>query len=299
LSGFFAYIFQPFGALEQVPDRSLVCQHPAHDSQDVERRPIQLAVVFDNGDKAVCDDRNINLYSHGILGRPPKREHSEMLFYPPKEEFHLPALLIQQGDVLSFEREVVGQERERPLKVWSIVNYPPQHGGILLFGLIAGKAYRLIIENIILAIQQVLSINHLVVESGLLSDDKVRVDDVDLIQPVKVVISLVKDVERKRLIRNVIHRLHIMDFSLRDMNVGRYLGHHVKQRVDLDSTLGLSEVSPLEQTQTEVNRRGVEGIEPSMQLKLPVESLLLSESNHMVVPQRSCNPGWRWRTRCY
>lgn len=73
-----------------------------------------------------------------------------------------------------------------------------------------------------------------------------------------------------------------MDFSLRDMNVGRYLGHHVKQRADLDSTLGLSEESPLEQTQAEVNRRGVESIEPSMQLKLPVESLALSESNHMI-----------------
>ena len=282
MSGFFAYIFQSFGTGKQVSDGSLVRQHPTHYSQDVERCPAQQAVVLDKSDKTVCDNRNINLYSHGILGRAPKREHPEMLFYPPKEEFHLPTLLVQQGDVLCLEREVVSQERERPLKVWSIVNYPPQLGRILLLGLIACKAYRLVKENIICAVQQVLAVNHLVVEPGLLSDDKVGVDDVNLVQPVKVVIPLVEDVERKRLIRNVIHRFHIMDLSFRNVNVGRYLGHYVKQRVDFDSSLGLSEVSPLKQTQAEVDSCGVEGIESSMQLELPVKPFTLSESDHMV-----------------
>lgn len=282
MSGLLTYLLQSLGTRKQLPDRGLVCQYPTYHAQDVERRPAQLAVVLDDGDKTVCDDRNVNLYSHGILGRAPKREHPEMLLYPPKEEFHLPTLLVQQGDVLCLECEVVGQERERPLKVRSIVNYPPQHGGILLLGLIAGKAYRLVKENVIRAVQQVLAVNHFVVESGLLSDDKVRVDEVDLVQPFKVVVSLVKDVERKRLIRNVIHGFHIMDLCFRDMNICRYLGHHVKQRVDLYPALGLSEVSPLKQAQTEVNRCGIESIEPSMQLKLPVESLALSEPNHMI-----------------
>lgn len=282
MSGLFTYLFQSFGTREQVPDRGLVCQYPTHHAQYVERRPAQLAVVFDNGDKTVCDDCNINLYSHGILSSTPKREHFEMLFYPPEEQFHLPTLLVQQGDILCLEREVVRQERERSPKVRSIVNYPPQFSGILLLGLIASKAYRLVKENIILAIQQILSVNHLVVEPGLLSNDKVGADKVDLVQPVKVVIPLVKDVERKRLIRNVIHRLHIMDFGLRNVNVGWYLGHNVKQRVNLDSALGLSEVSPLEQAQAEVNRGGVEGIETSMQLEFPVKPLALRKIDHVV-----------------
>ena len=147
MSGFFTYVFQSFGAFEQVPDWSLVCQHPAYHSKDVERRPVQLAVVLNDSDKTVCDDRNINLYSHGILGCAPKREHSEMLFYPPKEEFHLTTLFVLQGNVLCLEREVVGQKRERPLKAWSIVYYPPQQGRILLLGLIAGSWPNIIIRN--------------------------------------------------------------------------------------------------------------------------------------------------------
>ena len=65
------------------------------------------------------------------------------------------------------------------------------------------------------------------------------------------------------------------------MNVGRYLGHHVKQRVDFDSSLGLPEVSTLEQTQTEIDCCGVEGIELSMQDKLPVKPLTLCEIDHV------------------
>ena len=281
MSDRFAYFVQLFGAVKKVPDRSLVRQHPTYDSQDIERSPMQLAVVLDNGDKTVCNNRNINLYSHSVFGRSPEGKHPKMLLDPPKEEFHLPALLVQQGDILCLEREVVSQECERPLKVWSVVNYPPQFGGILLLGLIARQAYRLVKKHVVLAFQQVLSFNHLVVESGLLSDDIERVDEVDLEQPRKVKVSLVEDVERKRLVRDVIHRIHIMDFGLRNMNVGWYLGHHVKQRVDLDSSLGLPEVSPLEQTQTEIDRCRVEGIELSMQDELPVKPLPLCEVDHV------------------
>lgn len=281
MSGRFAYLFQLLGAVKQVPYRGLVRQHAAHYSEDIECGPVQLAVVLDDGDKAVCDDRNINLYSHSVFGCPPEGKHPKMLLDPPKEAFHLPTLPVQQGDVFCLECEVVSQVRERPLKVWSIVNYSPQLGGILLPGLIAGKAYRLVKKYIILAVQQVLSFSHLVVESGLLSDDKVGVDEVNLKQPCKVEVSLVEDVKRKRLIRNVIHRIHVMDFGLRNMNVGRYLGHHVKQRVDFDSAFGLPEVSPLEQAQTEVDGGGVKGIELPMQHELPINPLALGKLDHV------------------
>ena len=94
----------------------------------------------------------------------------------------------------------------------------------LFLGLIAGEAYRLVQENIILSTQKVLTINHFVVETGLLPDDEVRSDCRYRVQPCKVVIPFVKDVERIRLMQNLIHRLDIMDFSLRDVYVNRYLG---------------------------------------------------------------------------
>lgn len=214
------YIRQFFGVIEKVSDWSLVRQHSAHNSQDIEGRPIKFAVVLDNGYQAVRDNRNVDLYPDSILSVAPEGRHSKMLLYPSEEQFNLPSLLVKQGDITGLEYNIVCQERERSLQFRSIVNYPPESIRILLLGLIARKAYRLVRQNIIRIVQQVFTLNDLIVEMRFLSDDKVGVDNVDSVQPGKVIITFAKDVERIRLIRNVIHRIHIMDFSFRDMNVG-------------------------------------------------------------------------------
>ena len=276
------YIRQFFGTIKKVSDWSLVRQHSAYNSQNIESRSVEFAVVLNNGYQAVCDNCNIDLYSHRILGIAPKGRYPEMLFNPSEEQFHLPSLLVQQGYITGLEHKIVCQEGKCPLQFRSVVNYPPESTRILLLGLIASKAYRLVKQNVIRLIKQVLTVNNLIVEMRLLSDDEVGVDNVDSVQSGKVIVTFVKDVERIRLIRNVIHRIHIMDFSLRDMNIGWNLSYHIKQGVNLDSSLGLSEERPLEQTQAEVYGSGVKSIELSMQNELPVQPLALSKTDHIV-----------------
>ena len=276
------YFRQLFRSIEQVPYRGLVRQHSADNSQDIEGGPLEFAFVLNNGYQAVCDNRNVDLYPDSILGVAPEGRDSEMLLYPSEEQFHLPSLLVKQSNVACFECKVIGQERERPLQFRSVVNDSPESTRILLLGLIARKAYRLVKQNVIRTVKQVFTFNDLIVEMKLLSDDKERVDDVDSVQSGKVIIPFVKDVERIRLIRNVIHRIHVMDFGLRDMNVGRYLGHNIKQGVNLDASLCSSEGCPLEQTQAEVYGGGVESIELSMQDELPVKPLALRKIDHIV-----------------
>lgn len=243
------YIRQFFGAIEKVSDWSLVRQHSAYNSQDIKGRSLEFAVVLDNGYQAVCDNRNIDLYPNSVLCVAPEGCHSEMLLYPSEEQLNLPSLLVQQSYISSLEHKVVCQERERSLQFRSIVDYPTETTGILLLGLIAREAYRLIKQNVIRVVHQVFSVHDFVVEMRLLSDDEVGVDDVDSVQSGKVIIAFVKNVECIRLIRNIIHRIHIMDFCFRDMNIGRYLSHNVEKCVNLDSSLCFSEECPLEQTQ--------------------------------------------------
>ena len=282
LSGFFTYIINSLRGQEKISDERFVCQYSADDTKHIECGPAQLAVMFDDSHETVCDNRNINLYPHSVLCIAPEGRDAEMLLYPPKKEFHLPALLVQHSDVFRLDADVVSQERERSFKVGSIVNYPPQHAGILLPGLIASKAYRLIKQDVIRSIQKLFTINNSVLEVRLLSDDKVGADSVDCMQPCKVIISLVKDIERIRLIRNLIHRIHIVNFCFRDMNVSRYLGYNVKQRVNFDATLVFPEVCPLEQAQAKVYRGGVERIELPMQFEQSVNSLALSKIDHEI-----------------
>ena len=276
------YIWQLLRTIEEVSDWRFICQYSAYNPQDVECRPLEFAVVLNDGNQTVCDNRNIDLYPHSILGVAPKGRHAEMLFYPSEKKLHLPSLFIQQGYVTGLDCKVVGQEREGPLQFRGIVNDPSERTRILLFGQIARKAYLLVKQDIIRAFEQVFAVDNVVVEARLLPDDKERVDQVDPVQPGKVIIPFVKDVERIRLIWNVIHRIHIVDFRFRDMNVGRDLGHNVKQRVYLDAPLGLSEVSPLEQAQAEINGCGVKRIELSTQDELPVKPLALCKVDHIV-----------------
>lgn len=283
----FNILVKPFGVREKISDGRLVQQRVLQNTEDIERAPLEFAVVLDDSDQTVRRDCRIYLDSYGILGVAPEGLNPEMTLYPAKEQFNLPSLLIEQGDVFGLELEVVGQERERPFEARSVVHYSPQFSRILFLGLIAGEAYRLVQENVIISIQKFLSINHFVVETRLLSDDEVRSDCRYRVQPYKVIIPLVKDVERIRLVRNLIHRSDIMDFSLRDVYVNRYLGDNIIQRVNLDTAFSLSEASSLVKTQAEVDCSGVESVELAVKHELPINSLALRKVYHQPDTTRS------------
>lgn len=54
----------------------------AKDTHDLEHWPANLEVVFDDGNEAVGDDVDVNLYAHGILEFSPEPLNPEMLFDP-------------------------------------------------------------------------------------------------------------------------------------------------------------------------------------------------------------------------
>ena len=275
-------ILDSFGAFEKVSDGGLVGQDSAQYSEDIERCSSKLTVVLDNCHEAVCDDCNIYLYSHSVLAGSPKGEHTKMLFYPPEEQFHLPSLLVEHCNILSLDRKVISKECERPLQFRSIVNYPPQFGWVLGLCQLASQSYGLIKQHIIIPIQQFISSHNFVLEMILRSDDKHRTDALYSIQSGKVIVAFVKDIERIRLVRYLIHCIHVMKFCFSNVNVGRNLSDHIKQGVHLDSALGFAEVCPLKQTHAEIYRRRIERVELAIENERPCDSLALSKVNHMV-----------------
>ena len=116
----------------------------------------------------------------------------------------------------------------------------------------------------------------------LRSDDKHRTDALYSIQPGKVIVAFVKDIERIRLVRYLIHCIHVMKFCFSNVNVSRNLSDHIKQGVHLDSSLGFAEVCPLEQTHAEIYRRRIERVELSIENERPCDSLALGKVDHVV-----------------
>ena len=57
----------------------------AKDTHDLEHRSSNLEVVLDDGNEAVGDDGDVNLYAHSILGFSPEPLDLEMLLDPFEE----------------------------------------------------------------------------------------------------------------------------------------------------------------------------------------------------------------------
>ena len=87
------------------------------------------------------------------------------------------------------------------------------------------------------------------------ADHEVCPDAFNVMQPFEVVVTTVKDVEGVLLIRDCIHRIHVVNTGFGDMEEGRNRCFNVIQRMNLDASLPLilPEQSPLERLQTEFN----------------------------------------------
>ena len=267
--------------LEQVLDAVRGERRLAKDTHDLEHWPANLEVVLDDGNEAVCDDGDVNLYAHSILGFSPEPLDLEMLFDPFEKQLHLPPTFIEESDVLGCKIEIVRVINKAPLEFWGIVDNPSDDSGILLLILLLGKAYALVFEDVVCPIKYAFSIDNLVCRLTLLPDDEESPEHVDAIESGEVKIASVKHIARQRLVREPVHRVDIMHLGIGNPIEYGYLSNDVNLSMDSDARLGASELSPSEYGHAQVNGRGVNGIEPAVQFKLFRDTSGLGNSHHV------------------
>ena len=270
-----------FERLEQVLDAVRGERRLTKDTHDLEHWPANLEVVLDDGNEAVGDDGDMNLYAHCILRFSPESFDLEMLLDPFEEQFHLPPVFIKESDVFGCKMEVVRVVNEAPLKFRSIVDNPSDDSRVLLLVLLLGEADTLVFENIVSPIQNALSVDNLVCRLTLFSDDKECPEHVDAIESDEVKIASVKHIARQRLICEPVHRVDIMHLGCSDSVEHRNLSDDVNLGMNPDARLGSSELCPSEYGHAEVDGCGVDGIESAMQLKLLRDASGLSHGHHV------------------
>ena len=270
-----------FERLEQVLDAVRGERRLAKDTHDFKDGPANLEVVLDDGNEAVCDDCNVNLYAHSIFGFSPEPLDLEMLLDPFEKQLHLPPVFIKESDVLGSKIEVVRVVNETALEFWGIIDNPSDNSRILLFVLLLGETDALIFEHIVIPVQNAFSIDNLVCRLTLFSDDEESPEHVDAIEPGKVKVASVKHIACQRLVCEPVHRVDIMHLGIGNPIEHGYLCNDVNLSMDPDARLGASELCPSEYGHAQVNGRGVNGIESAMQFKLLRDTSGLGNSHHV------------------
>ena len=270
-----------FPLTEKFQEVILDQQGTAQYAHDFEDGPVQFEVVFDDGNKAVGDDGDVDLNPHSILTVAPESFDAEMLLDPFKEQLDLPAVSVEQGDVLRRKVEIVGVVDKGASEVFGIVDNPAQLCRVIPRVAFARKADSLVKEYTICSIKNVFPIDDFEFGPSLLSYDEECSAEMYSEKSGEVEVSAVEDVAGIGFVINPIHRLVVTDIGVGDPVEYRYLCDDVNLRVDFDTRLCTAEERPAKDGHTEVDGSGIDGVESPVKFKLFGDSPLLGKRHHI------------------
>ena len=266
---------------KQFPNIILRKQGTAQYPHDLYDWTSQFEVVFDDSDKAVCDDGHVNLNAYRVETFSPKSLDSEMLLNPFKEQLDLPSVFIKESNVFCCKVEVVRIISERAVQVWGIVHNTSDSPRVLRFVLLFCKDDGLVTQYIVRSVKNVFSIHDFVSRMPLFTDDKEGPRHVNLIKSDKVKVPSVKDIASQQLICEPIHCIDIMHISICDAIEYGNLRDDIHLSVNLDARLRAPELRPVEERHAKVNRCGIHCVESAMQFKLSCNPSLLCKEHHV------------------
>lgn len=215
---------------------------------NLEDGPVQFEVVFDDGDKAIGDDGDVNLYPHAILAIAPETLDAEVLFDPFEKQFDLPAVTVQQGDVLCRKVEVVGIVHEGTSEVCGVIDNSAQYSRVVAGVALPRESDGLVEEHAVLPVKHTFSVENLEFRFSFLPDDEECTTEMDSEEPCKVEVATVEDVAGIGFVLNPVHRLAVVDFGMGDSIEYGYLGDDVNLSVDFDAGFCAAEECPTKES---------------------------------------------------
>ena len=251
------------------------------DTQDLDDRSSDLEIVLDDSHKAVSDDSHMNLNSDCVFRLTPEFLDLQILLNPLEEKLHLPAIAVEQRDVLGREVEIVRVIDKRPVQVLSVVNDSPKFRWVVSFIPLASEADGLVKQDIVFPSHEFIPINNLICGMSLLSDDEECPTEVDREKSGEVEIASVENISGMGFVLDPIHGLNVVLFCICDTMKYGYLRRDVNLGMDLDAGFGTAEVSPTEYGHAEVDGCGVNGIEPPVEFKFLCDTPLLGKRHHI------------------
>ena len=243
----------------------------AEDLQNGVEACLQPQTLLDDRHEDINGDGNPYLGLYGILGRAKEGLDPQMLFDPLEEEFHLPAAPIELRDDFRREVEIVGQKGETLVPGCIVEADAAELFWIILPAVKANQSNDLVALHAGRAVY-LLRIEPAEAEVAFAPRDEEAAGLVQRIKPGEVYVPTVHDVDRTWLHEQVVENVDVVDFAMGDEYDRGDAPFQVHQRVQFYGPFSLAKLRPGEQRKTEVDDRGIEGIDGMRQVHAKILS---------------------------
>ena len=221
-----------------------------------------MKLFFKGGNQYVGGHCVPYLRLHRFLARIQKTLDTQMLLGPLKEQFDLPAFLVQSRDGQRVQGGIVGQKHQRFASFRVFESDTTQMLGIFLGRVKTVEPNRLVANHSRTSIGLV-RVHPPCVHSALGSSHKIRSHLMQLEEPSEIQIAPIHHVKCSRLDEQDVEYFDIAHLAIADVNKSRYRTTQIQQRVHFYRRFGTSKRRPIEQAQTQVDDSRVQCIHPA------------------------------------
>jgi hypothetical protein len=261
------------GVIEPVPEVTVGKQIQAEQGHQSAERHVVLRTELEIFEQQHGNQCCPNLSLQSIGAGADEGLDLQVLLEHFEEEFDLPAVPVYPANGGCSEGKVVSEKLNLTLVLFVPDNHPAQQFWILLSGHRAGESNELIMEHISMLRQGAVMydfINGVLLESG--NEENTGV--VPLPEEFKVTVSAVHRDDAAGGKSKMAGSDDIGSLAFGDHREVRQIAVVVKEQVELNGTLRLTEISPRKQTETEVHGSRVE----AEQFVLEAELLLFTRA---------------------
>ena len=225
-----------------------------------------MKFLLDDGNQHVSRHGAPNLRLDGILAVAQELLDSQVLLDPFEEQFDLPAVLVECCDGQRGQDKVVGQEYERLATLDILESNAPQVFGVMLRGVKPVEQDRLIANNSGRSIDGC-RINSPSIHIGFGAGHEESARLMQGIKTREIQVAAIHDIERTSFDRHEVQHIDFVHLAVADVDKRWDCATQVQQGVQLDCTLGFAKRSPIEETQTQIDRGCVQCVDGVLQVE--------------------------------
>ena len=223
----------------------------------------QIQTLLHNCNRDVGRNRDPYLRLHGIFRVAIKGFDSKVLFDPFEEQFDLPALFVKCANSVGWQGEIVCQKLEGIACFAVEERYKSKGLWIPRSGQHPSQSNMMIADQTSICCDGK-RLHHRDLHVCLGTSDEERFGHVQCVKSREVDIRFVHHVKRASLdialLAEDIEYFHIVHFSIADVNKTRNRSLQIYQSMKLDRCLGSSKRCPIEDAQTQVDRRRIQRV---------------------------------------